>query len=109
MTALPPDSGLYGHLWSTPELRALFDDAGRTQGWLDVLAALAALAALHAYSIERAEELPHGHEIAQNLIGHGGTTFLHGRTQHSVESLRYDTACGRGSQWTLPWRSIALT
>lgn len=42
MTALPPDSGLYGHLWSTPELRALFDDAGRTQGWLDVLAALAA-------------------------------------------------------------------
>ncbi len=36
------DSTLYGHLWTTPELHALFDDAGRTQGWLDVLAALAA-------------------------------------------------------------------
>lgn len=35
------DSQLYGHLWTTPELHALFDDRGRTQGWLDVLAALA--------------------------------------------------------------------
>jgi adenylosuccinate lyase len=35
------DSQLYGHLWTTPELHALFDDAGRTQGWLDVLVALA--------------------------------------------------------------------
>ncbi|WP_088318967.1 adenylosuccinate lyase family protein [Kineosporia sp. R_H_3] len=41
MTALPPDSVVYRHLWSTPELRALFDDEGRTQRWLDVLAALA--------------------------------------------------------------------
>lgn len=35
------DSQLYGHLWTTPELHALFDDRGRTQGWLDVLVALA--------------------------------------------------------------------
>jgi adenylosuccinate lyase len=41
MTALPPDSVVYRHLWSTPELRALFDDDGRTQRWLDILAALA--------------------------------------------------------------------
>jgi D-cysteine desulfhydrase len=41
VSALPPDSVVYRHLWSTPELRALFDDAGRTQRWLDVLAALA--------------------------------------------------------------------
>lgn len=41
MTALPPDSVVYRHLWSTPELRVLFDDEGRTQRWLDVLAALA--------------------------------------------------------------------
>lgn len=41
MSALPPDSVVYRHLWSTPELRALFDDEGRTQAWLDVLAALA--------------------------------------------------------------------
>ncbi|WP_088282710.1 adenylosuccinate lyase family protein [Kineosporia sp. A_224] len=41
MTALPPDSVVYRHLWSTPELRALFDDEGRTQRWLDILAGLA--------------------------------------------------------------------
>src|SRR5882757_2001774 len=35
------DSAIYGHLWTTPALHALFDDAGRTQGWLDVLVALA--------------------------------------------------------------------
>lgn len=35
------DSQIYGHLWTTPTLHALFDDAGRTQGWLDVLVALA--------------------------------------------------------------------
>lgn len=34
-------SRIYGHLWSTPEVAALFSDEGRTQAWLDVLAALA--------------------------------------------------------------------
>jgi adenylosuccinate lyase len=41
MTAHPVDSVIYRHLWSTPELRGLFDDEGRTQAWLDILAALA--------------------------------------------------------------------
>jgi adenylosuccinate lyase len=35
-------SEVYGHLWGTPETRALFTDHGRTQSWLDILAALAA-------------------------------------------------------------------
>ena len=35
------DSAVYGHLWATDEVRALFDDRGRTQLWLDVIAALA--------------------------------------------------------------------
>jgi adenylosuccinate lyase len=35
------DSALYAHLWGTDELRRVFDEAGRIQGWLDVLAALA--------------------------------------------------------------------
>ncbi|MEA2289703.1 MAG: adenylosuccinate lyase, partial [Solirubrobacteraceae bacterium] len=35
------DSLLYGHLWATDETRALFDDRGRTQAWLEILAALA--------------------------------------------------------------------
>ena len=36
------DSALYRHLWGTEEVRELFTDAGRTQAWLDILAALAA-------------------------------------------------------------------
>ena len=35
------DSGIYGHLWSTPEASALFSDEGRTRAWLHILAALA--------------------------------------------------------------------
>jgi adenylosuccinate lyase len=35
------DSQIYGGAWSTDELRAIFDDAPRTQGWLDVITALA--------------------------------------------------------------------
>ncbi|HUZ25335.1 MAG TPA: adenylosuccinate lyase family protein [Streptosporangiaceae bacterium] len=42
MTAAhPADSRIYGHLWTTPEASALFTDEGRTQAWLDILAALA--------------------------------------------------------------------
>lgn len=41
MTAHPMDSRIYGHLWSTPETNAIFSDEGRTQCWLEILAALA--------------------------------------------------------------------
>lgn len=41
MSAHPADSRLFGHLWSTAESRALFDDEGRLQSWLDILATLA--------------------------------------------------------------------
>jgi adenylosuccinate lyase len=41
LTAHPTDSLLYGHLWGTEELRRLFDDQGRVQSWLEILAALA--------------------------------------------------------------------
>ena len=34
-------SSLYGHLWGTPELDAVFDERAMLQTWLDVLAALA--------------------------------------------------------------------
>jgi adenylosuccinate lyase len=37
----PADSRIYGHLWTTAEASALFSDEGRTQAWLDILAALA--------------------------------------------------------------------
>ncbi|HMQ56867.1 MAG TPA: adenylosuccinate lyase family protein, partial [Anaerolineae bacterium] len=35
------DSEIYGGAWSSEEMRAIFDDGPRTQGWLDVIAALA--------------------------------------------------------------------
>jgi adenylosuccinate lyase len=35
------DSAMYGHLWGTPAVRAVFEERGRLQGWLEVLAALA--------------------------------------------------------------------
>ena len=39
--AHPADSAIFGHLWTTPEASALFTDEGRTQSWLQILAALA--------------------------------------------------------------------
>jgi len=35
------DSGAFAHLWGTAEVRAVFDDRGRLQAWLDILVALA--------------------------------------------------------------------
>jgi adenylosuccinate lyase len=36
-----PGGAMFAHLWGTDELAAVFDERGRLQGWLDVLAALA--------------------------------------------------------------------
>jgi adenylosuccinate lyase len=41
------DSLSYAHLWGTPELRDVFDEPARLQGWLTVLAALARAQAAH--------------------------------------------------------------
>jgi len=41
LSAHPADSRLFGHLWSTAESRTLFDDNGRVQSWLHILATLA--------------------------------------------------------------------
>ncbi len=41
MSAHPADSAIFGHLWSTPETHAIFDDRPRMQSWLEILAALA--------------------------------------------------------------------
>jgi adenylosuccinate lyase len=35
------DSAMYGHLWGSPAVRAVFEERGRLQSWLEVLAALA--------------------------------------------------------------------
>ena len=41
MSAHLVDSAIYGHLWSTPEIHALFTDEGRLGAWLEILATLA--------------------------------------------------------------------
>ena len=41
MSAHLVDSAIYGHLWSTPEIHAMFTDEGRLHSWLQILAALA--------------------------------------------------------------------
>lgn len=41
MTSRIGDSLMYAHLWGTPELREIFVESARVQGWLDVLTALA--------------------------------------------------------------------
>ena len=35
------DSQVYHNTWSTPELRAVFDEVPRTRAWLEILAVLA--------------------------------------------------------------------
>ena len=52
------DSVVFGHLWSTPEMHAIFDDDGRFQSWLDVLADLAdAQAEVGLVPAEAAEQI----------------------------------------------------
>jgi adenylosuccinate lyase len=52
------DSAMYGHLWTTPELAALFGESERVRCWLDILAALAAAqASLGIVPAEAAEQL----------------------------------------------------
>lgn len=41
MSARIADSTMYGHLWGTPAVRAVFEERARLQSWLEVLAALA--------------------------------------------------------------------
>jgi adenylosuccinate lyase len=52
------DSTTYAHLWSTPQLVAVFDEPHRLQTWLDVLSALAdAQAELGLIPAEAAEQI----------------------------------------------------
>ena len=51
------DSQMYGHLWGTPAVRAVFAERGRLQGWLEVLAALARAQAAEGLVPESAAEV----------------------------------------------------
>lgn len=41
MATLVADSTIYGGAWSTPEMRAVFDEVARTREWLEIVAVLA--------------------------------------------------------------------
>ncbi len=61
MSAHISDSVVYGHLWGTPEIRALLDDTGKVQSWLEILAALAAAQAEVGLVPEEAAKLIAAH------------------------------------------------
>ncbi len=58
MSARIADSTMYGHLWGTPAVRAVFEERSRLQSWLEVLAALArAQAAQGIVPVEAADAI----------------------------------------------------
>jgi adenylosuccinate lyase len=58
------DSALYGHLWATDELRAIFDERERVRSWLEILATLAeAQAALSIVPPEAAAAIRDGASV----------------------------------------------
>jgi adenylosuccinate lyase len=61
------DSAQYAHLWGTPELVAMFDDRGRVQSWLDILAALATAQARLGLIPEEAADQIRRHAHADRL------------------------------------------
>lgn len=56
MSARIADSAMYGHLWGTPAVRAVFEERSRLQAWLAILAALARAQAAEGLVPEAAAE-----------------------------------------------------
>jgi adenylosuccinate lyase len=76
------DSAVYGHLWSTPELVALFDEPAWLQAWLDVLAALAAAQAeLGIIPAEAADQV-----AAHAKVEHLDLDFVAAETRRTAHS-----------------------
>jgi len=89
------DSALYGHLWATDELRRVFGEAPRIQGWLDVLATLAqAQAELGIIPEEAAKAIAAASSV--ELLDLGMVAEETRRTGHSTLGLI------RGLQAVLP-------
>ncbi len=91
MSSHPADSVVYGHLWTTPEVHALFDDTGRTRTWLAILVALArAQAEVGLVPVEAADEIER-HACVEHLdlaeIGAGTRATGHS-TLGLIDALR---------------------
>ncbi len=86
MTARITDSTSFGHLWGTPEMRAIFDERPRVQGWLDVIAALArAQAGAGLVPPEAAEDISAFARV--ELLDLDAVAELTRRTGHSTLGL----------------------
>ena len=75
------DSVIYGHLWGTPETRALFTDEGRTRIWLQIIVVLAEeQAALGIIPAEAARQIaalkmPDLHAVGEQTRATGHSTL----------------------------------
>jgi adenylosuccinate lyase len=80
------DSVIYGHLWTTPEMHALFDDTGRTRTWLEILVALArAQAEVGLVPVEAADEIARQARVERLDLGRVGARTR--ETGHSTLGL----------------------
>lgn len=80
------DSPIYGDAWNTDEMRAIFDDVPRLQGWLDVIAALAEAQA--ELGIIPAEALPEIRRVCRvELLDMAALQRAYAETGHSTLGL----------------------
>jgi len=67
MSARLTDSQMYGHLWGTPETRAIFAEDARLRCWLDILTALAQAQAELGYIPTGAADAIRAHARVEQL------------------------------------------
>jgi adenylosuccinate lyase len=92
------DSVVYGHLWGTPETRALFTDEGRTRIWLDIIVTLAEeQAALGLIPPEAARQIA-GLE-APDLEAVGEQTRATGHSTLGLIRVLKDALGPEGGEW----------
>ncbi|MEV4102490.1 adenylosuccinate lyase family protein [Nonomuraea sp. NPDC049649] len=120
MSARISDSLTYSHLWGTDELRQIFDEKARLQGWLDVLAALArAQAAEGLIPAEAAETITAElrverldlERVAQGTreTGHSTLGLIHELRRVLPETAREHVYVGATVQdVTDTWTSLAM-
>jgi adenylosuccinate lyase len=114
------ESALYGHLWATDELRAIFDERERLRSWLEILATLAeAQAELSIVPLEAAEAIRDGASVdALDLeyvaaetasTGHSTLGLIHGlRRILPPEAREWVYYGGTVQDLTDTWTALAI-
>jgi adenylosuccinate lyase len=114
------DSAMYGHLWGTPAVRAVFEESARLQSWLEVLAALArAQAAEGVVPAEAAETITENARVElldldlvaeqTRLTGHSTLGLIRALEQVLPPQVHQHVYVGATVQdLTDTWTSLAL-